>query len=297
MQRINNAGSTTPMIEGAVGILVINATAAAATTTLTPTNGGTLATNGTNSGNKFYANTINGGNYGIGFSGYAATLGVGPTPTATTFLGDLGNDIGGSSLATGNTILNYGGGAATSPAAAIRANNQWSINISYNTINNNNGSGANHATTLRGIYAQAGTSANATITYNNVTLKGGAASSSIYAIDNGIGSTATTNVVNINYNTVTGAYPGTTSGAFYAIQNSSSAFTVNVNNNNISGISTPGTGGIYGMLLTGAATNLNINNNQITSLTKTGFFISSQTNLIFPKRFLKLKLPSTCRAS
>ena len=41
-------------------------------------------------------------------------------------------------------------------------NFQWSINISYNTVNNNNGAGVNHATTLRGIYAQAGVSANAT---------------------------------------------------------------------------------------------------------------------------------------
>lgn len=68
MQRVNNASGTTPMIEGSVAILVINSVATAATTSLTPTNGGTLATNGTNSGNKFYSNSINGGNYGIGLS-------------------------------------------------------------------------------------------------------------------------------------------------------------------------------------------------------------------------------------
>ena len=110
---------------------------------------------------NFTSNTINFGNAGIHLGGFAASSsGVGPTPAATTFLGDLNNDIGGSSAGTGNTILNYGG-AASNPAVGIRANNQWSVNISYNTVNNNNGSGVNHPGTLRGIYAQAGTSANA----------------------------------------------------------------------------------------------------------------------------------------
>ncbi|MFY7884180.1 MAG: hypothetical protein ACOVOV_04975, partial [Dolichospermum sp.] len=199
MQRINNAAATSPMIEGAVGILVINSTATAATTALTPTNGGTLGTNGTNSGNRFYTNSINSGNYGIGISGFAATVGVGPTPNATTFLGDLGNDIGGVGSGTGNTILNYGGGATTSPAAGIRANNQWSINISYNIVDNNNGGGVNHATTLRGIFAQAGISAAATISNNTVTVRSGATTSGLIAIDNGIGGTALSgNTININ---------------------------------------------------------------------------------------------------
>ena len=41
MQRVNNALGTAPMLDGAVGIEVLNSTAAAATTPLTPTNGGT----------------------------------------------------------------------------------------------------------------------------------------------------------------------------------------------------------------------------------------------------------------
>lgn len=158
-------------------------------------------------------------------------MGVGPSPVATTFLGDLNNDIGGSSASTGNTILNYGGGGTSNPAAGIRANNQWSINISYNTINNNNGSGVNHATTFRGIYAQAGTSANATINNNTVTLQSGASTSAATAIDNGIGSTAASNTININNNNVNCGYTTATSGVFTAISNSSSAATVNINNN------------------------------------------------------------------
>jgi hypothetical protein len=275
MQRINNASASAPMFDGSWAIYVLNSTAAAATTVLTPTNGGTLATNGTNSNNKFYSNTINNGNSGIGLSGYAASSGVGPAPTASTFLGDLNNDIGGTGAAgatTGNTILNFGGGAATNAAVGIRVNNQWSVNISNNTVNNNNGSGTNHGTTLRGIFAQAGTSANASITYNNVTIKGGATTSSIYAIDNGIGITPLSNTVNINNNTITGTYTTATTGTFYSINNTSTATTVNINNNTISNISTPGTGSLYGVYCSGASssTTININSNNMSTLTKTG---------------------------
>ena len=274
MQRINNATSTAPMIEGAVGILVINSTAIAATTALTPTNGGTLATNGTNSGNKFYTNSINSGNYGIGLSGFAASTGVGPTPTATTFLGDLGNDIGGVASGTGNSILNFGGGAATNVAAGIRANNQWSINISYNTIDNNNGSGVNHATTLRGIFAQAGTSGAATINNNNVTVRSGATTSGLTAIDNGIGSTAvSSNTININNNTIRFSYTTATSGVFSAITNSANAGTVNISSNNIQQLSStnyPTTGTV--VLISGSAPGgpLNITSNTISNFVMTG---------------------------
>jgi hypothetical protein len=233
MQRINNSSGTAPMVDGAVGILVINSTAAAAVTALTPTNGGALATNGTNSNNKFYTNIINGGNIGIALSGFAATVGRGPNPDATSFLGDINNDIGGTVTGTGNTILNFGGGATTNPAAGIRANLQWGVNISYNTINNNNGSGVNHAITLRGIFAQAGVSGNATINNNTVTVSSGATTSGLTAIDNGIGSTAASNTVNINNNVIRFSYTTATTGVFNAISNSATAGAVNINGNNI----------------------------------------------------------------
>jgi hypothetical protein len=274
MQRVNNAASTAPMIEGAVGILVINSTAIAATTVLTPTNGGTLATNGTNSANKFYKNTINSGNYGIGLSGFAASTGVGPTPTATTFLGDLGNDIGGVASGTGNTILNFGGGAATNVAAGIRVNNQWSINISFNTIDNNNGSGVNHATTLRGIYAQAGTSGAATINNNSVTVRSGATTSGLTAIDNAIGSTAvSSNTININNNTIRFSYTTATTGVFTAISNTATAGMVNVSSNSIQQIAAsnyPTTGTV--VVISGSAPGgpLNITNNTISNFVMTG---------------------------
>ncbi|AWI24595.1 Ig-like domain-containing protein [Flavobacterium pallidum] len=274
MQRVNNTAATSPMVDGAVGILVINATAAAATTALTPT-----VAAGSNSNNKFYTNTINGGNIGIALSGFAATAGVGPTPTASTFLGDLSNDIGGSTSGTGNTILNFGGAAAAAnPAAGIRANNQWSVNISNNTINNNNGSGANHVTTLRGIYAQAGTSANATISNNTVTVKSGATTSALTAIDNGIGSTAASNTITITGNIITNnAYTTSTTGTFTGILSSATAANVNINSNQIinSSIGTSATANtcVFQAIYNSAgSTNYTVNSNTINNITLNNSF-------------------------
>jgi hypothetical protein len=273
MQRINNSSGSGPMVEGSVGINVVNSIPTAAITALTPTNGGTLATNGTNSNNKFYSNTINGGNYGIALSGFAATVGRGPNPDATSFLGDINNDIGGTAVGTGNAILNFGGGATTNPAAGIRANFQWGVNISYNTINNNNGSGVNHATTLRGIYAQAGVSGNATINNNTVTVSSGAASSALTAIDNGIGATAASNIININNNVIRFSYTTATTGVFTAISNGASAGAVNINGNNIQQVAStvyPSTGTIPVIVGGSPGGTLSISNNTIANFNMTG---------------------------
>ena len=287
LNRINNATGSGPSVEGSRGIEVTNSTPAAATTALTPT-----AAAGTNSNNKFYSNTIQNCNYGIVLSGYAAL-----TPFAT---GDTGNDIGGSSLLTGNTIVNYGGAAAaTNPAAGIRANNQWDVNISYNTINNNNGSGVNHVTTLRGIYAQAGTSANATINNNTVTVKSSATTSAVTAIENSIGSTAVGNTVTINNNTCGGEYLTATSGTFYGIYNTATPTNTNIQGNTISGITygtaaLTSTGAVYGIYNTGAGPNINVFNNTINSITRTGstggttigIYLSSGTNQTVKKNIV-----------
>ncbi|MGK0639314.1 hypothetical protein [Schleiferia thermophila] len=274
LNRVNNASGSGPMVEGSVGILVINSTRTAATTALTPS-----AASGSNSNNKFYGNTIQNCNYGIALSGFAATAGVGPNPDPLTFLGDLNNDIGGTSASTGNTILNYGGASsATNPAAGIRANNQWSINISYNTLNNNDGAGVNHPNTLRGIFAQAGTSANATISYNNVTIKGGGTTQQVAAIESGIGNTPASNTVNITNNTITGEYLTATSGAFYGIYNNNAApATLNITNNSVTNLSystasLTGSGAVYPIYTTGsnAASTFNVNNNTVNNISRTG---------------------------
>ena len=111
---------------------------------------------------------------------------------ASAVLGDNSNDIGGIAVSTGNNILNYGGAvASTTTAIGVRLNNQWGANVSYNTINNNNGSGVSHSNSLRGIWGQSGgTSANLTINNNNITLKSLATgASSCIGIENAIGST------------------------------------------------------------------------------------------------------------
>ncbi|CAN5399540.1 hypothetical protein BH10BAC5_BH10BAC5_07430 [soil metagenome] len=263
MQNINNASGTAPMFDGSVAILSINATTTAATTGLAPT---TAA--GTNSNNRFYTNFITGGNIGIGISGFAAS-----TPFTA---GDNGNDIGGTSLATGNTINNFGGApAATNPAAGIRVNNVWTTNISYNTINNNNGAGTNHPSTLRGIYGQAGTSANITINNNALTLHGGGTTSLVSGIDNSVGSTAASNSVNINNNTVTGDYLTATTGVFYGIIQSSTAASVVMKGNSVNNISyssagLTGTGTVYSIYNNGAATNVNIRQNTVSNISRTG---------------------------
>ena len=105
LSRVNNASGAAPAVEGSKAIQVMNSLVTAQTTVAVPT-----AASGTNSYNKFYSNTLQNCNYGIVLIGYA-----GASPFT---LCDYGNDIGGSALATGNSILNYGGAAAaTNPAS------------------------------------------------------------------------------------------------------------------------------------------------------------------------------------
>ena len=259
MQRINNStasGTGNPIVDGAVGIGMYPSTLTAATTVLTVT-----AASGSNSNNKFYSNTINGGNYGMALIGFAA---------ATPFtLADQGNDIGGTSAGTGNQILNFGGGAITNPSAGIRTLNQYGISIRYNTVNNNNGSGVNHAITLRGIYLNTATSASATISNNTVVLKSGATTSICTAIENASGSTAASNTITISNNNVSGAYSTSTSGVWSGIINSGTAATVNIDGNTMTGFNLAGTGTCV-MIETGSPTTATASNNSITSITRSG---------------------------
>ncbi|MEO5890247.1 MAG: hypothetical protein ABIQ31_08340 [Ferruginibacter sp.] len=266
LNRLNNATGAGPVPEGSTGIIVMNTLATAAVTSLTPVAGGS------NSNNKFYSNTIQNCNYGIVVIGYAA-----PSPFT---LADTNNDIGGSSAATGNTIINYGGGtSATNPAAAIRTLAQQSLNVSYNVINNNNGSGVNHPGALRGIYINTATSAGTTITYNTITVKGGGTTQAVAAIENASGSTAASNTVNISNNIVTNcSYATSTTGGFYGIFNSATPAALNINNNTISNNSNAAinTGFLYGIFNSGAAATVTINSNIIsgnsTKALTTGLF-------------------------
>lgn len=257
LNTVNNATGTAPMSDGSTGIVVMNALATTATTVMTPIAGGT------NSNNKFYKNTIQNCNTGIALIGYAA---------ASPFsLADTGNDVGGSSAATGNTIQNYGGASgATNAATAIRTLAQYTINISYNTINNNNGAGTNHPTTLRGIYMNTALSAGATISYNTITLKGGGTTQNIIGIENTAGSTPASNTITINNNTITNCtYTTATTGGFYGITNSGAPAVLSIQNNTVSSntSSATTTGFFYGINNSGSATTATLNSNIITGNT------------------------------
>ena len=254
LNNINNAADNAPMVDGSTGIIMINALASAATSSVVPTTGGS------NSNNKFYGNTIQKCNIGIALIGYAA---VSPFTLA-----DNNNDIGGIDPSTGNTIINYGGApGATNAAAAIRTLAQYDLNISYNTINNNNGSGANHPATLRGIYTNMATSANATISHNTITVNGAGTTQAVEGIENASGSTASGNSINISNNTINNStYSTATTGNFYGVYNSATPATLTINSNSIiNNSSSPATTGVfYGILNSGAATSVTVSSNMIT---------------------------------
>ncbi len=261
LNKLNGSSGAGPMVEGSTGIRVVNATPTAATTALVPT-----VAAGTNSYNKFYGNTIQNVHHGIAIIGYDAPSSV---------LGDKGNDIGGSSDETGNTIINFGGASSTLPSNAIRIESQWDANISFNIINNNNGSGINHLGTLRGIITQAGNTGtpNASITINNntISIKSDAVGSVATGIQNGIGSNtvAGSNTVTITNNDVTGslALSTTSSGVWTGIVNSTNANVVNIINNNVHDVLASGTAAWIGISNTNssslASPVINFNNNKL----------------------------------
>jgi len=257
LSRLNNANATNPSIDGSRGINITSSAYTSQTAILTPT-----AALGTNSNNRIYSNTIQNCNYGIALIGYAAS--------SPFTLSDTGNDIGGLSSATGNTIINFGGGGTTNPAAGIRTLAQQNLNVSYNTINNNNGAGVNHAQVLRGIFVNTATSAASSINNNTVTLNGGGTTHSVIAIDNAAGATAASNAVNINNNVISNCtYSTATSGVFTGIISSVSSASLYINNNVFNNNSTSATSGTYcNIYNSGAVTSsVNIGNNTISALT------------------------------
>ncbi|WP_295792298.1 hypothetical protein [Mucilaginibacter sp.] len=277
LNNLNNAAGSGPMVDGSTGIVVMNALFSTAATTMTPITGGQ------NSNNKLYGNTIQNCNNGIAIVGYAA---------ASPFtLADANNDIGGSSSSTGNTIINFGGAAAAANAAnGIRTLAQYGLNISYNTLNSNNGSGTNHPNILRGIYMNAATSANASVTFNTVTVKGGGTTQALEGIENVAGATAASNTINISNNIITNSnYPTATTGGFYGILNNGATPAIlTISNNTISNNSSAATttGFFYGIQNSGAASSANINSNIIsgnsTAALTTGLFLGIYNSVSLP---------------
>jgi hypothetical protein len=241
LNKNNNTAGAGVAVEGSRGIEIMNTLSNAHTAGLT-----IVAASGANSNNKIYSNTIQNCNYGIALIGFAAT-------TPFTFA-DTGNDIGGSSVSTGNTIINFGGGPTTGIASAgVRTLAQYNINVAYNYVNNNNGSGAPNVSTLRGIYLNTAVSANSSITNNTVTMNSGANTSAVSAIENVAGSTAASNSVVISNNLIANGTSSTTSGAFNGIYNTASSATLIMSNNTFTNNSSNATTGISYLLRTSGA--------------------------------------------
>jgi hypothetical protein len=224
---------------------------------------------GSNFGNKVYGNTISNVNMGIAFIG---------SGSATTGLQDVGNDIGGSSLATGNTFTNWGGLAAASgyisnsgTSYCIFMNHQIGDNVAYNTITSAAVTGT--AVTFRGIFKDyttaqpTGTTFTTNITNNTITLSSGFTSGTFECIRSQGLTALSTATININSNTVQNSVisGASTSSGMVCIVNSSAPGVLSMSNNIIKGnTSTATTGGFTGISNTGAVvTTLNMNNNQV----------------------------------
>ncbi len=257
LSRDNWAAGTAPAVDGSRAINVMNSIVTAQVTLV-----GTTTAPGANSYNKFYSNTLQNCNIGIALIGCVGTV-------STLIKCDYGNDLGGSSLATGNTIINYGGGAsATTTSAGVRTLAQYDLNVSYNTVNNNNGSGVNHVSTLKGIWLNTAIGASATISYNTVSVsRGGTATTSV--IENTSGSNVAGSTINIIHNTINNCNGAVlASGFFYGIYNNNAAPEyLNINNNSFATITHSGSGDVYAIYhLSSSVANLSISNNTFTDL-------------------------------
>jgi len=209
----------------------------------------TDSVNGTNSFNKYYSNSISGVNIGIAL--------IGSTNINRM---DKGNDIGGTSASTGNTITNWGGysTAASYPSNSASDHgifniNQLDNNISYNTITSRAVSGT--AVTLRGILVNYSNSPTATTTTNvnnnTITLNSGFTSGAFECISTQGISTANANAtINVNNNNLVNSVisGAATSTAFLGIANLSAPGTLSISGNTISGVTTTATtGGFTGL--------------------------------------------------
>lgn len=207
LNKINNAAGAGVASEGSRGIDLVNAFVSTHTTAVTVT-----ASAGSHSYNHFYNNLIQNCNLGIALIGF-----VGSSPFSFS---DFGNDIGGNSAATSNTIINYGGGSSAQSAYGIKTLAQYNFNASYNYMNNNTGSNNNHSGGLYGILSGTATSANVTINSNTISLKGAGTSFLNYGIINFAGANPSSNTITINGNLITDcSYTSAVNGAFQGIVN------------------------------------------------------------------------------
>lgn len=225
------------------------------------------ASSGSNSNNKIYGNAISNVNMGIAFIGSSTAANM-----------DSGNDIGGTSALTGNTLTNWGGASAASSyisnsgtSYCIYSNHQIGENISYNTLTSASVSGT--VVTFRGIFkdytaGQPSGTFSTTISNNTITLSSAFTSGTFECVKSqGLTPVLSTATLNINNNTMLNCVvSGAASSSNMVGFSNSSAFGIISMSNNVTrgNTSTATSGGFTGVLNSGAAnTSVTLNNNQI----------------------------------
>jgi Ig-like domain CHU_C associated len=245
------------------GVAIVNATAASFVA-LDPT-----TASGTNSNNTIKSNNFIGSSVSIWMRSFSA-----PAPYT---LADVGNVVGGNSLADGNTITNFSG-------QGMFINNQWGYLVKYNTINNTDPAftGTTASGALRGIFCNiSGAGASGEVSYNDIQLKyqgvttgttiSATSTAQVVGIEMKTSNTAGTagNTIIVNNNKIHNcSYTNSTATIpFGGIVVATLASNVQINNNEITNISftaTPTAITVYGILnLLAIPTSLSINNNNI----------------------------------
>jgi hypothetical protein len=140
---------------------------------------------------------------------------------------DASNDIGGSSAATSNTVLNFGGSTQALQAYGVKIGSQDSLNFAYNVLNNNNGGGLNPGWDMTAVSIGGGVPTISFIKSNTITLSNTNASSwSLNGIDclaNG-----TVNIVSNVFPSY--SFTNSSNPSFYFIK-TNGAFLMNVSGN------------------------------------------------------------------
>jgi hypothetical protein len=231
--------------------------------------GAATSTAGTNSNNKVYSNIISGAAFGAVFI----------APPAASTVAESGNDVGGASLATANTIT-FGNNTAptatytnllAATSAGIETRNNIDVNISYNTVNSiagltiaSSAINVTHSTTPVGVTFTETTNNN-TITITNTGV------TSIIGIDNASGLSTGTLLANNNNITITQTSSAANSAtpivairaSYVSAAKTVSGNTIVINQNQSAGALSGGTVGITtaaaGTILTASNNNITIN--------------------------------------
>jgi subtilisin-like proprotein convertase family protein len=243
------------------------------------------STSDLHSNNKFYSNSISNVSFGIFMTGYNAA--------SPYTLYDQNNDIGGSSITTGNTISNFGNvpgfncfgiymayhngnnasyntiSGTTGPAASTALaygiyffGTNSAVTANNNTVSSSNFSGNTGA--VAGIYAA--NTGNISAQNNSVTLTNGGGTGLFYGIYTGSAAT-----VNISSNTIAASTTASTTSTFYLIYDATTGTGETFSNNVFNNININTTGAVYLTYASNSTPNQTVTNNSISgSFTKSG---------------------------